>query len=606
MNAALRYLSLNEEGSVAERRYRLVRFQFRRQLHANLSWNEVDNAPVPGGSSTFNTATPRPNIGNFMPRTRNSRPSHPTSSHVSLSTNTQVTFSGVPRSHTPTTTTTTTVSSPGTWQYTTAPNVRQTGPRDFFNRGDLSMLREENFATGTPTQAGYEPPYSEPFSFMGHNSLINTTRAANSTVRGVAATTSAGGSPQEINSSFETPIISVNRGRMNGRIPSLPNVPQDDASLRDLQFLPSMPSTLAPRREMPHSRIDEPLPLRSSSATLHAGEIVRKWKLQFDGKRDHSAEEFLLRVNECRSGTRLTELDLLDTLPHLLSGLALQWYRLERPRWAGWREFLVAFRRRFGGVNFQLRVREEVRRRTQGPDEAITDYLVGLRHIMNYVSPPYSLEEQVDFAYANLHPNYRSKIERDQIRSLEELEAKGEQLEAARLLSREYRPPPSPRDSLFPEHAYNGQAGNKRASAAAAIGTNTENSSTFGPSASPNRNKNRRNGKSNNVSPRPPPIAHVVNTSGTLPNNTLPATPKSDGIASTSTEIQANSSSQPPSAADSVPDSQVKKNLKCYWCEAPDVTIRSCQNVSCVERRQFRGNRRRGRQYGSSSPPMNK
>ena len=106
-------------------------------------------------------------------------------------------------------------------------------------------------------------------------------------------------------------------------------------------------------------------------------------------------------------------------------------------------------------MNFQLRVREEVRRRTQGPDEAIADYLVGLRQIMNYVSPSYSLEEQVNFAYANLHPNYRSKIERDQIRTLAELEAKGEQLEAARLLSREYRPPHSHRDSLFPEHAYN-------------------------------------------------------------------------------------------------------------------------------------------------------
>ena len=34
---------------------------------------------------------------------------------------------------------------------------------------------------------------------------------------------------------------------------------------------------------------------------IHVDEIVRKWKLQFDGRCDHSAEEFLLRVNECRA-----------------------------------------------------------------------------------------------------------------------------------------------------------------------------------------------------------------------------------------------------------------------------------------------------------------
>ena len=103
-------------------------------------------------------------------------------------------------------------------------------------------------------------------------------------------------------------------------------------------------------------------------------------------------------------------------------------------------------------MNFQLQLHEEVRRWTQGPDEAIADYLVGLRHIMNYISPSYSLEEQIDFAYANLHLNYRSKIERDQVRSLENLEAKGEQLEGARLFSREYRPSPSPRDSISRAH----------------------------------------------------------------------------------------------------------------------------------------------------------
>ena len=131
-------------------------------------------------------------------------------------------------------------------------------------------MRADNFALGTPTQSGYVLPYSEPFSFIGYNSLINSTRTAHSTVRDMATTSSAGVSPREINSPFEAPASSINRGKIDGRIPLLPNVPPDDASLRGRQFLPSVSSTFAPRREMPFSQNNEPLSPRSSSATLQA------------------------------------------------------------------------------------------------------------------------------------------------------------------------------------------------------------------------------------------------------------------------------------------------------------------------------------------------
>ena len=219
---------------------------------------------------------------------------------------------------------------------------------------------------------------------------------------------------------------------------------------------------------------------------------------------------------------------------------------------------------------------------------------------MNYVSLSYSHEEQVDFAYVNLHPNYRSKIERDQVRSLDDLEAKEEQLEAARLLSREYRPPPSPRDSLFPEHACNGPAANKRSSVAAAFVANGVNSSNFAPSLPPNQNRNRKDSKVKNSSPSSPPLAYVTNAPTSPANIKLPSNPKSQGNASTSSEAKANISAQTPPANTSQQETKVKKNLNCYWCAAPDVTVRSCQNASCVERRKLRGNGRRGRRYGSS------
>ena len=186
-----------------------------------------------------------------------------------------------------------------------------------------------------------------------------------------------------------------------------------------------------------------------------------------------------------------------------------------------------------------------------------------------------------------------------------DLEAKGEQLEAARLLSREYRPPPSPRDSLFLEYAYNGPAANKRSSVAAAFEANGFNSSNFAPSPPPNQNRNRRDAKVKNSSPSSPSLAHITKERASPANSKLHTNPKSEGNASTSSEARAIILAQTPPANTSQQETQVKKNLNCYWCEAPDVTVCSCQNASCVERRQLRGNGRRGRRYGSSSPLTN-
>ena len=243
-------------------------------------------------------------------------------------------------------------------------------------------------------------------------------------------------------------------------------------------------------------------------------------------------------------------------------------------------------------------------RRTQGPDEIIADYLVGLRHIMNYVSPSYSLEEHVDFAYANLHPNYPSRIERDQIRTLEELEAKGEQLEAARLLSREYRPPPAPQDSLFSEHAYNRPAANKSSLVAAAFETNGVDSSKFPPTP-PNPNRNKGKVKVKNSSSNSPSHAKITNIPACSSINSLSLANSYDPNISVLSKINVNSSNEDPLSSSSSPaaEANAKGDRKCFWCEAPGITIRSCQNGACIERRQVRESKKHGRRSRSPAPP---
>ena len=125
LNAALRCLAINEKGSVAERRYRLVRFQLRRQHNSNLSWAASDSAPIPGTAAADDLVFSQfYQGGRAVLRTRGNLPDQPISTQVSLSSSTQVTFSGERNATVPTTTTSATVSTISAARYTTGNSNR--------------------------------------------------------------------------------------------------------------------------------------------------------------------------------------------------------------------------------------------------------------------------------------------------------------------------------------------------------------------------------------------------------------------------------------------------------------------------------------------------
>ena len=123
-------------------------------------------------------------------------------------------------------------------------------------------------------------------------------------------------------------------------------------------------------------------------------ERVRKWNISYSDKKDSSAEEFLTRVQEYRRGSALSDNALLEAMPHLLKGGARYWFRLLEDQIKTWPEFVRAFRKRFVGVNFQFKIKEEARRRTQGKDEPLSEYLKILRLILRRFDPPISEREQ--------------------------------------------------------------------------------------------------------------------------------------------------------------------------------------------------------------------
>ena len=91
-------------------------------------------------------------------------------------------------------------------------------------------------------------------------------------------------------------------------------------------------------------------------------------------------------------------------LPFLLDGLALQWFRQNKSPWPTWAHFRTAFRARFGDINYQWRLDEQMASRFQGEDELAADYLTCLQGLYQKFERPVSLIEQMDWAYMNMRP----------------------------------------------------------------------------------------------------------------------------------------------------------------------------------------------------------
>ena len=136
---------------------------------------------------------------------------------------------------------------------------------------------------------------------------------------------------------------------------------------------------------------------------------------------------------------------MLGALPFLLTDKALQRHSLHEDAFASWQDFAQAFERRFCGVNFQTRIRDEARKRTQGTDESLADFLMNIRLIFKHLDPPYSMAEEMELVYNSLHSRYRANIGREEFNSFSEIERLSELFEASQAMSRTYVPHHLPR-----------------------------------------------------------------------------------------------------------------------------------------------------------------
>ena len=185
------------------------------------------------------------------------------------------------------------------------------------------------------------------------------------------------------------------------------------------------------------------------------GRIVRTWKIKFDGEKSSSIEEFIQRVDECRTLAHIPDEDLLNAMTELMSGVALYWCRQSRVNWHTWSDFCVAARRCYGlDSKFQQRLVVEAQTRTQGRQEPVRDYIFCLLTMLSKMDKPWSVEEQLDLLHKNMLPNLKQLVKRHKFTNVDKLLELARDAEDLIIAEHNYKPPPKPEECLLPELAY--------------------------------------------------------------------------------------------------------------------------------------------------------
>lgn len=101
-------------------------------------------------------------------------------------------------------------------------------------------------------------------------------------------------------------------------------------------------------------------------------------------------------------------------MKNLDSFLVWSSFREVRFKWQTFEHFDHDFRSFFGDSDFQLELRQEINRITQGEDVKVDVYLVNMWFLFDVVSPSFSEAEEISYVLHNMLPRLQVSICRSQ------------------------------------------------------------------------------------------------------------------------------------------------------------------------------------------------
>lgn len=181
---------------------------------------------------------------------------------------------------------------------------------------------------------------------------------------------------------------------------------------------------------------------------------LEKRKIFFTGKQGSDPIRFIEYLKECATTMAITDGEIYNSLPVVLHGEALDWFRLNKINFPTLEEFSKALISQFSVKNYQERLMHEAYARQQGKNEPITTFLINIRLIFNQMDPKLPLSRQLDIACNNLNPNFIPYIRRSHINSFDDLTNEGKEIELNLEKMKNYKGAPNPSTSLIKNAAW--------------------------------------------------------------------------------------------------------------------------------------------------------
>jgi Retrotransposon gag protein len=184
-----------------------------------------------------------------------------------------------------------------------------------------------------------------------------------------------------------------------------------------------------------------------------SGSHVHKLNFRFNGK--SCIKAFLQRLDELCLSRGLSHAKLFNSAAELFTDEALCWYRGIRDEVHNWLELRTLLLDEYLPSDYDHRLMQEIRARTQGSQESIINYLSIMQNYFTRLSKPVSDDEKLSIVLFNIRPFYTNQLALNPAESWTDLKRKCRLLEGAKERSQHFNEPPKATSScMAPDLSY--------------------------------------------------------------------------------------------------------------------------------------------------------
>lgn len=221
----------------------------------------------------------------------------------------------------------------------------------------------------------------------------------------------------------------------------------------------TLASASSEQSSVPQSSVPLPqLNVNVSCERSMAGEVT---KFKFDGK--SCVRSFIQRISDFAKARNISGAKLLSYSTEIFSGVALHWFRAVEEQISSWDDLISRLRADFSQEDYDYRLTDEIRARTQGETENITVYLSIMAGLFARLSKSLPEADKLEILLHNIRPCYASTLSSSpNITDIDTLRTLCRNYESIQTRTLGFHEPPRvSTGTLAPEFAYAGQSTSK-------------------------------------------------------------------------------------------------------------------------------------------------